>query len=96
MKIFAISKNQPGATPEQLRPHFVAESKAAWDLYASGAIREIYLRTDRPGAVIVLEADSVEAARQTLATLPLMQAGLIDFDYLPVGPFSSFALFFAQ
>ena len=96
MKIFAISKEQPEVTREALQPYFVAEAKAAWDLYVGGAVRELYSRTDRPGVVIVLEAESVEDARQVLSTLPMMQAGLTDFEYLPVGAFNSFALLFAK
>jgi hypothetical protein len=58
-------------------------------------IRELYFRRDQSTAVLVLECADVEAAREALATLPLVEAGLIRFDLLPLAPYPGFARLFA-
>jgi hypothetical protein len=58
-----------------------------WDLYTQGICREFYGRADAPGAVVLmLERESVEAAREALATLPFARLHLIDFDVYPLTP----------
>ena len=87
MKILALSKRPPGVTAEQLQPHQVSEARRVWELHRDGVFREMYFRRDRPGAVVVLECASVEEARQSLGTLPMVAAGVLDFDVIPLGPF---------
>jgi hypothetical protein len=89
-RVIAIDRPQPGVTYEDLVPHLPDEAAHAWSLWKAGVIRENYLRTDRSGAVIVLEAGGVGEARELLAGLPLVQHGLIEFDYLAVGAFVGF------
>ncbi len=96
MKILAIGKSLPDATEEEFRPHLQEEAARAWELYASGLFRELYFRTDRPDAVLVLECADVEEARQALDTLPLVREGLLDFDLIPLGPFVPFSRLFAE
>jgi hypothetical protein len=50
----------------------------------------------RLGVVFVLERDSVEEARQILAELPFVREKLIDFEIIPLGPFSYFDMLFAD
>lgn len=96
MKILAISKIPLGVTSQILQPHLVVEAKQVWQLYTSGGLREIYFRTDQPGAVLVLECTDVEAAKAMLDTLPMVEAGVLDFDIIPLGPFRSYELLFAK
>jgi len=90
MKIVAIDKILPGTTPETVQPHLKEESRVAWELYKSDVMREMYFRTDRPGAVLILECNSIEEAKSELARLPLVKEKLIDFELIPVGHFSPF------
>ena len=88
MRLLVMPKLQPGVQVEQLLPHRGAEIQAVWNLYAQGICREFYGRADAPGAVILmLERESVEAAREALATLPFARLHLIDFDVYPLAPF---------
>jgi hypothetical protein len=96
MKILAIDKTLPGVTFEQIRPHLKEEAKHAWDMYKSGVYRELYMRGDRPGAVIIMECDSIEDARKDLAELPLVKHKLIEFDVIPLQHFSPFEQLFQQ
>jgi hypothetical protein len=45
---------------------------------------------DHQGVVFVLECSSVEEARKILDGLPFVREKLIDFDIIPLGPFSYF------
>lgn len=67
----------------------------AWQMHQSGVIRELYFRADQHSAVLVLECASVEEAQQTLSNLPLVQAGLIHFDLIPLVAYPGFARLFA-
>ena len=57
-----------------------------WDLTQSGCIREIFFRSDRPQAVIILETETLEDAQRALAQLPLVRAGLIEFEVIGLRP----------
>lgn len=96
MQILATDRILPGTTPEKVGPHVQAELRRAWELYASGTIRQIYAPMDRPGAVLILECAGLEEANQVLGTLPLVKEGLITFDLTPLRPFTSFSALFTK
>ena len=96
MKILALEKEVPGATAEEFGPHAKAEAVRAWELYQAGVIRELYFRQDRPEAVLVLECADVREADQVLATLPLVKAGLITFEVIPLVAYPGFARLFVE
>lgn len=85
MKVLALEAEAPGARPEAER---------LWQLQQEGWVRAAYFRADRRTAVLELEcADGAEASR-ALATLPLVQAGLIAFDVVPLRPYDGTARLF--
>ena len=96
MKILALDKILPGATEEKIKPLLQQEARHAWESYLKEIVREIYFRKDRPGAVLVLECASVGEARNYIDELPLVKAGLVDFELIPLGPFIPFGALFAQ
>jgi muconolactone delta-isomerase len=96
MKFLALEIEAPGSEDEDFRPHLKAEARRAWELYQGGVIRELYFRQDNRTAVLVLEADGPEEARQALESLPLVQAGLIEFQVLPLIPYDGFARLFEE
>lgn len=96
MKILALENETPGTTSEQFVPHLKAEAARVWELYKSGQIRELYFRQDRKEAVLVLECADMDEAQQLLATLPLVQAGLIHFEVIPLIPYPGFERLFAE
>ena len=95
MKILAIERDLPGIDTAAMLPLLQAEASRAYDLVQAGVFREIYFCADRPSAVLILECANVEEAEQVLATLPLVQAGFIAFDILPLAPYPGFARLFA-
>jgi muconolactone delta-isomerase len=94
MKILALEKEIPNTTPKQFAPHLKAEAARVWELYQSGQLREFYFRGDRSEAVLILECADVEEAHQVLDTLPLVQAGLISFEVIPLVPYPGFERLF--
>lgn len=96
MKILAMEVETEGIQPEQYRPHLKAEARRVWELHQSGAIRELYFRADRSEAVLILECADVNEAQRTLESLPLVQAGLITFEVIPLIPYPGFARLFGE
>lgn len=95
MKILAIAKVDPQTTLEKIQPHLEAEVKHAWKLYKEGTVREMYNCQDRRlGVVFVLECSSVDEARKILDELPFVREKFIDFEIIPLGPFSYFEMLF--
>ncbi|NDZ17563.1 hypothetical protein C7T35_23085 [Variovorax sp. WS11] len=61
-------------------------------LYASGGMRQIWHRGDRPGAVLLLECDDIDAASSLLETLPLVVAGAVIVESIvELKPYAGFA-----
>jgi len=96
MKILAIERETPGVTAEEFRPHLKAEAARVWELYQAGVFRELYFDRDRHSAVLMLECEDVDQAHRALGTLPLVNAGLITFDIIPLMPYPGFSRLFAQ
>jgi muconolactone delta-isomerase len=97
MRILAIERPVPGVTDLRFTPELAAaEARRAWDLHQSGAIRELHFRADEAAAVLTLECSDVDEARRILAELPLVAAGLIDFELIPLRAYPGFARLFAS
>ena len=94
MKILALEKERPGASSADFAQHLKAEAHAVWDLMHAGMIREIYYREKETKAVIILEAESSQQAQEALAQLPLVRAGLIEFEVIGLRPYTGFARLF--
>lgn len=96
MKILVLPKPRDGVAREALLQHAQAEIQAVWDLYTHGVVREFYTRANEPGRVVLMvEAATVEAAQDALTTLPFARLQLIDFDLIPLDPFTGLSRLFA-
>ena len=95
MKILALEHELTGATAEKFQQHSRAEALRVWELHQQGVIRELYFRAGRNEAVLVLECADVKAAQQVLATLPLVEHRLIEFELIPLTAYPGFARLFA-
>lgn len=96
MKILALEKESPDIKPEQFANHLKLEAKRIWELYQDGIIREIYFRQDHSEAVLILESANTEEANQLLNSLPLVMAGLITFEIIPLIPYPGYSRLFAE
>lgn len=97
MKLIALEHEQPDAHPSDFTPDLLAaEARRVYALQQADVIREIHFRADRHEAVLILECDTLDAARAALDTLPLAQAGLITFEIIPLKPYPGLARLFAE
>ncbi|MFN2269616.1 MAG: muconolactone Delta-isomerase family protein [Anaerolineae bacterium] len=96
MKILALEKKVPGVTEDAFRPYRKEEAARVWELYQAGTFRELYFRQDESSAVLILECDNVEEAKDFLNTLPLVREGLIAFDVIPLVPYPGLARLFGD
>jgi hypothetical protein len=95
MKILVMPKPIEGVSREELLQHAAEEIQAVWQLYTQGICREFYTRANEPGRVVMMfESETVEATNKALATLPFTRLHLIDFDVIPLAPFTGLARLF--
>jgi muconolactone delta-isomerase len=91
VQFVVLSRRRIEEFPEaEFASRIEAEFQQARTLYADGFIRQIWARTDMPGACILLEADSIEQARERLMTLPLYLAEMVEFSLVPLKPYVGF------
>lgn len=79
MRILALEHDTATVSRPDLNDILRAEAAAVWDLQQRGILREIWF-TSRRHAVLILECASALEARNHLAALPLVRAGLSEFD----------------
>ena len=83
MKVFAIASAKPTLTPEQLRMHMPKEVPATLQHYLDGTVEQFWFR-EGAGPIFLMNVESVEAAKASLATLPLVANDLMSYDVFPV------------
>ena len=72
-------------------PRLLRDEKAhTRKAYMAEAIRQIWLQSPGPGAVAILEAESLEQAREIAMQFPLAQAGLLDISVIGLVPYDGF------
>jgi muconolactone delta-isomerase len=76
----------------EFAPLLEPEAQRVRELYIEGVIRRVWSRKDVLGAVLLLEAESVDAVHATLETLPLRQRGMLGIDaVVPLAGYRGFA-----
>jgi muconolactone delta-isomerase len=97
MRILAIERPADGVTDDRFAAALLAEEAAhVYRLHQAGTIRELYFRADEASAVLALECTDVPEAERVLASLPLVEAGLIQFEVIPLRAYPGFSRLFAQ
>lgn len=94
MKILALEREFPENKAEQFERQAKSEAARVWELHQAGVIREMYFRADQRTAVLILECQDPEQARQILGTLPFVEAGLIEFEIIPLAAYDGFERLF--
>ena len=91
-KVLAIGSLDAPLTEEQRRGIMSHEVPDTVKLYRGGKIDQWYVRKDGKGVVFLLNLNSAEEAKAILDQLPLGQAKLMHFDFIPLGPLSPLGL----
>jgi hypothetical protein len=86
MQILAISKIQEGATLETMGPHLTDEVKHTLEAYLDGKVRDFWFKVGGMGVVLMLESADEAEARSIIKELPLVAAGFVEFDLIPLQP----------
>jgi hypothetical protein len=92
MKVFAIGSGKAPLTDEQKQQFMPTEVPATLKLYLDGKMEQFWFRGDVPGVVFLMNTASVDEAASTIGALPLARAGLLTFEYIPVGPLMPLAM----
>jgi hypothetical protein len=91
MKVLAVGHARGGVKWKDIAPYVGDEARNMWEVYESDQLREFYLRADHlPGVVLVFECDDVTEAERLVAALPIAEAGLLDFEVIPLRPYIGF------
>jgi hypothetical protein len=86
VKLLAIGSLTAKATPKELMTILPSEARETVRLYLAGKIDQWYSRQDQGGVVFILNLTDPKEAHELLEKLPLGQAGLMEFQIIPLGP----------
>ncbi len=87
-KLLAIGSFTAKATPEAWKPILPSEARATAALYFNGKIDQWFVKQDQSGVVFILNVTDIKEAHEILDELPLGKAGLMEFQFIPLGPLS--------
>lgn len=83
MQVVAIVRRRTESySDEQFAPVLEPEVQAIRTLYAQGVVRGVWSREDALGAVVMLEADSLDRAEAIVAAFPLVERGMAEVQML--------------
>ena len=85
MKVLAIASAKPTLIPGQFQKHMPNEVPATPKHYLDGKIEQFWFR-EKAGPIFLMNVESIEQAKAELDTLPLVAAGLMTYELIPVTP----------
>jgi hypothetical protein len=85
-KLLAIGSFTAKGTPDRWKPLLLAEVRDTVRLYLAGKIDQWYLNQDQSGVVFMMNVTDPKEALELLAKFPFGQAGLMEFQIIPLGP----------
>jgi hypothetical protein len=86
-KMLAIgSWTKKGSVKSDRLPVMLREVPATVRLYLTGAIEQWYIKPDISGVVFVMNITNPTEAHAMLEKLPLGVAGMMTFEFIPLGP----------
>lgn len=65
---------------DEFAPLLEPEAQAIRTLYAQGVVRSVWSREDALGAALLLEAESLERAREIVAMFPLVERDMAEVE----------------
>jgi hypothetical protein len=85
MKVIAIGSLAQTITPEQLQQIMPKEVPATLKHYLDGTVEQFWFR-EKAGPIFLMNVESLDQAKAELATLPLVVAGPMTYELMPVTP----------
>lgn len=69
-------------TGMDIAPHIPAEGRLVTQLRDQGVIREVYLKADHTGPILIVNDADAEQAAERLKDLPFVEHDLVTFEYV--------------
>jgi hypothetical protein len=95
-KLLAIGTFTAKATPSLSKPVLPFEVRETVRLYLNGKIDQWFVKQDQSGVVFIMNLTDPKEAHELLEKLPLGQAGLMEFQIIPLGPISPLRMLLSE
>jgi hypothetical protein len=95
-KLLAIGTFTDKATPSLSKPVLPSEVRQTMLLYLDGKIDQWFVKQDQSGVVFLMNLTDPKEAHDLLEKLPLGQAGLMEFEIIPLGPISPLRMLISE
>jgi hypothetical protein len=95
-KVLAIGSFTAKSTPEVVKPLLLQEVRETVKIYLTGKLEQWYVKPDQSGVVFLMNVSDPKEAHSLLEKLPFGQAGLMEFQFIPLGPISPLRLLLAE
>ncbi len=95
-KLLAIGSFTAKATPSLSKPVLPSEVRETVRLYLNGKIDQWFIKQDQSGVVFIMNLTDPKEAHELLEKLPLGQAGLMEFQIIPLGPISPLRMLLSE
>jgi hypothetical protein len=87
-KVLAIGHIVGTPNGDAMRQIMPDEVRDTVNLYLAGKLDQWFVRKDTNGVVFLLNAATVDEAREMLSKLPLVESKRMEFELIPLGPLS--------
>lgn len=92
MQFFVLARRRTESFSDaQFAEMLDPEAARVRELYGDGVIRAAYSRQDVPGAILLVEAADLAEAQEIVATLPLVEKGMLETTIVHVRGYRGFA-----
>lgn len=96
MQVLVIARVIAGTAIDTVLPLVKPEAAKVWEYYAADLVRTVHYFADNSGAVLLFEAPNLEAVNGAVTQLPMVQAGLLECEVIPLAPYTGIAELFAK
>lgn len=96
MQVLLLARVVEGTPMENVLPLVKAEAEKVWEHYSAEVVRSIHYIADMSGAVLMLEVPSLEEANAIAAEFPMVKAGVLRCELLPLQPYTGLKALFAK
>ncbi len=96
MQFLMIARVTEDTPTERLLPYFKTEAAKVWEYYAADMLRSMNFIADGRGVVFLWEAPSIETVNEAINALPMMQAGLLNAEIIPLKAWTGFEQLFEK
>ncbi|AFY57991.1 hypothetical protein Riv7116_5622 [Rivularia sp. PCC 7116] len=96
MQFLFIGRVPEGVAAEQVMSHVQPEAQKVWEEYSAEVVRSIHYIADMSGAVLMCEAESLSAMQKIVEEFPMVKAGVLKIEVLPLKPYTGLESLFAK